>query len=91
MSRRMRIIGALTGLRKAGNAAERALRGKRLASTCKQLMCICLMPHVEHNLVLRAVQNAVTRHNNVNSTQRRRHMAARMRSSSHNFVANLTR
>ena len=87
----MRVIGALAGLRKARNTAERALRGKRLAPAGEQLMRVRLMPHVEHNFVLRAVQNAVTRHNNVNSAQRRRHMTARTRSGVHDFFANLTR
>ena len=91
MPRRMRVIGALTGLRKARNAAERALRGKRFAPTRKQLMRVRLMPHIEYNFILRAVQNAVTRHNNVNSAQRRRHMTARTRSGVHDFFANLTR
>ena len=70
MTRRMHVVGALVGLRKPGQAAVGAQRAEIIEAAGDQLMRISLVPNVEHDLVVRAIEHAVQGQDDLHRAQR---------------------
>ena len=74
-----RIVHALIRLRKPGNAAELAQRGKRFAPSGQDLVHIALMTDVEHESVLFGAIYPVDRNRELHCAEIRRQMPAGFR------------
>ena len=89
MARGMHVVGALAGLREAGEASVGAQRLELLEAARDQLVRIGLMAHVEDEPVARAVQHAVHGQDDLHGTERRAHVTARLRRHGHDLLAYL--
>ena len=87
----MHVVGALAGLGEAGETAIGAKRAEILQTSGDQLVRIRLMPHVEHDLVLGAIEQAVQRQDDLDRAQRRGNMTTGFRGGGHNLLTNLAR
>ena len=88
MSGRVNVVFAFACLRKARHAAELA-QGVEFAQAARyELVGIRLVPHIEKQLVMRAIEHAVTCQNELDHAKARRHMAARFRRGRNNLLAN---
>ena len=66
----MNVVGAFAGLREAGKAPVGAQRAEVLQASGDQLVRIRLMPHIEHDLILGAIEQAVQSQDNLDRAQR---------------------
>ena len=87
----MHVMRAFVGTREARDAASLTQLIEDIATTRDQLMGIRLVPHIEHELVARRVDERVHGQDDFDSAERRRHMAARLRRGDDDLRANLVR
>ncbi len=87
----MRVVRTFGRLRESGQATVGAQRVEALEPTRHQLVRIGLMPHVEDDVVLRAVELGMQGQDDLHRAERRGHMPARLRRGRDDFLANLAR
>ena len=87
----MHVIGAFAGLGETGKASVGAQRAEVLQTSGDQLVRIRLMPHVEHDLILGAIEQAVQRQDDLDRAQRRSDVTAGFRGGGHDLLTNLAR
>ena len=64
------VVGALAGLGEAGETAIGAKRAEVLQASGDQLVRIRLMPHIEYDLILGAIEQAVQSQDDLDRAQR---------------------
>ena len=64
------VVGAFAGLREAGKASVGAQRAEVLQASGDQLVRIRLMPHIEYDLILGAIEQAVKSQDDLDRAQR---------------------
>ena len=85
----MHVVGAFGRLRKARDASESPERIEVLRATGDELMRISLMPHVEDELVGRAIHDGVARKDELDHAEARADVAAVVRRGVDDLLANL--
>ena len=84
-----RVVGALAALGEAAHAAVLPQRGEALATPGEELVDVGLVPDVEDDPVVRAVERAVNAERELDDAEVGRQVAAGLRDRGHEFVADL--
>ena len=89
MARTKRVVLALGHTREATNAAHLAIRREKIATLRDDLMRICLMAYIPHQLIVRCVVDIVQSNGQLNRTEARCQVARVFRALLDNVLAQL--